>query len=66
MKTLLLLSIFLSTFAHAQLQYPVAKKIPQVETRFGVEIADPYKWMENPSDPDLWDWCIGMIQESIG
>lgn len=56
MKSLMLFSFLFTTFAHAQLSYPVAKKIPQIETRFGTEISDPYKWMENPSDPDLWDW----------
>ena len=56
MKSLLIAVLFLSQFAHAQLGHPVAKKIPQIETRFGVLIEDSYKWMENPSDPDLWDW----------
>jgi len=40
----------------AQLIYPEAKKIPQLEMRFGQMIMDDYKWMENSSDPDLWDW----------
>lgn len=40
----------------AQYVYPVTKKIIQVETRFGTVIEDPYKWMENASDPDLWGW----------
>lgn len=55
-----LLSIFAAFLfiSHTQAQslYPVPKKIPQVETRFGVQIEDPYKWMENPNDPDLWNW----------
>ena len=56
MKLVFIFALILSSFAHAQLTYPVAKKINQVETRFGVVIEDPYKWMENPSDSDLWDW----------
>lgn len=56
MKILLLLSLFVTANAQAQLIYPATKKITQIETRFGVVIEDPYKWMENPSDPDLWDW----------
>ena len=56
MKLLLILTLAVSSFAHAQGVYPVAKKIPQVETRFGTLIEDSYKWMENSSDPDLWDW----------
>lgn len=56
MKSLIIGALLISQFAYAQIIYPVAKKIPQVETRFGKLIEDPYKWMENPSDPDLWDW----------
>jgi prolyl oligopeptidase len=56
MKLLFILTLAVSSFAHAQWVYPVAKKIPQVETRFGALIEDSYKWMENSSDPDLWDW----------
>lgn len=56
MKSVLITGLFLSQLAHAQLLYPEAKKIPTVETRFGVAISDPYKWMENPSDADLWSW----------
>ena len=56
MKNLLFSALILSTIAHAQLEYPQAKKITQLERRFGALIEDPYKWMENPSDPDLWDW----------
>lgn len=55
----LLSAALLLTFAShsfAQYIYPVPKKIPQVETRFGTVIEDPYKWMENASDPDLWSW----------
>lgn len=42
--------------SYAQYIYPVAKKIPQQEFRFGTIVEDPYKWMENANDPDLWDW----------
>lgn len=56
MKFAFISALIISSVAHAQLNYPVAKKINQSETRFGVVIEDPYKWMENPSDPDLWSW----------
>lgn len=55
MRSLVIAALFLSPSLKAQV-YPVAKKITQTEVRFGVTIEDPYKWMENPSDPDLWDW----------
>ncbi|MGE3608261.1 MAG: prolyl oligopeptidase family serine peptidase [Bacteriovoracaceae bacterium] len=56
MKYLYIAALLSSQVTFAQFRYPVAKKIPQIETRFGEMIEDPYKWMENPSDPDLWNW----------
>ncbi|HXH74158.1 MAG TPA: prolyl oligopeptidase family serine peptidase [Bacteriovoracaceae bacterium] len=56
MKFLMITALLASNFAYAQFIYPVAKKITQTETRFGTVIEDPYKWMENASDPDLWNW----------
>lgn len=55
MKSLLITALLVSQSALAQ-SYPVAKKITQTEVRFGTVIEDPYKWMENASDPDLWSW----------
>lgn len=52
----LILTLLLSQAALANLTYPKAKKIQNVEFRFGEVITDEYKWMENPTDPDLWDW----------
>lgn len=56
MKSLIISALFLSQLTHAQNLYPLVKKITQVETRFNTVIEDPYKWMENSSDPDLWSW----------
>ena len=36
--------------------YPQAKKIDHGETRFGIRIKDPYRWMENENDADLRSW----------
>lgn len=36
--------------------YPQAKEIDHVETRFGIRIKDPYRWMENENDEDLRSW----------
>jgi prolyl oligopeptidase len=62
-----------ASVANAQLSYPQPKKIPQVETRFGVAIEDSFKWMENPSDPDLWGWIeeqkaltAGALDSNVG
>ncbi len=55
MKSWLITALLVTQSALAQ-SYPVAKKINQTEVRFGTVIEDPYKWMENASDPDLWSW----------
>jgi prolyl oligopeptidase len=56
MKSLLLASVLLAQVAQAQLVYPETKRLNLFEKRFGTLIEDPYKWMENASDPDLWSW----------
>ena len=40
------------------LGYPVARRDALVETKFGVPVADPYRWLENDAqaDPDVRAW----------
>jgi prolyl oligopeptidase len=38
------------------LKYPEAKKSDQVDEFWGTKIADPYRWMEDLSSPELADW----------
>jgi prolyl oligopeptidase len=38
------------------LTYPAAQRGDQVDTYHGVEVADPYRWMENLDDPALTPW----------
>src|SRR5512134_2277212 len=33
---------------------PIARKEPVRETLWGEEVVDPYRWMENPKDPE-WE-----------
>lgn len=36
--------------------YPVAKKVDTVDTYFGEQVADPYRWMENDTTQEVADW----------
>jgi prolyl oligopeptidase len=40
------------------LAYPQTKRVDLVETEFGVQVADPYRWLENDvrNDPDVRAW----------
>ncbi len=37
-------------------QYPVAEKDQVVDTYFGVEVADPYRWLENDTSQATMEW----------
>ena len=55
--TLLILVFIISTVkAQKKHGYPVAPQDSTTDIYHGVEIADPYQWMENPSDPRLAEW----------
>ena len=62
MKTHLLFAItiaiaMLSAQPDAQnLKYPVARKGTQVDTFFGVKVADPYRWLEDSDSPETRAW----------
>ena len=36
--------------------YPLTKTEPVVETVHGVEIADPYRWLEDGDSPAVKEW----------
>ncbi|HUW05431.1 MAG TPA: prolyl oligopeptidase family serine peptidase [Williamwhitmania sp.] len=37
-------------------KYPKTKKVDQVDTYFGVKVADPYRWLENDRSPEVEEW----------
>jgi prolyl oligopeptidase len=39
------------------LQYPVTKRVPVTTSYFQTTETDPYRWLENSSDPDVITWA---------
>lgn len=40
----------------AALSYPETKKVDTVDTYFGVEVADPYRWLEDDMSAETAEW----------
>ncbi|NIT60878.1 MAG: prolyl oligopeptidase family serine peptidase [Aliifodinibius sp.] len=40
----------------ANLQYPDTKKVDTVDTYFGTEVPDPYRWLENDDSEETAQW----------
>jgi prolyl oligopeptidase len=45
-----------STAAAPRLHYPAAERLELVERLHGREVADPYRWLEDPADPRTVAW----------
>jgi prolyl oligopeptidase len=46
--------------------YPVSAKVDTVDTYFGVEVADPYRWMENDTTKEVADWVKAENEVTFG
>jgi prolyl oligopeptidase len=42
--------------ASQQIHYPVTEKVHQVDTYFGIDVADPYRWLEDDNSPETAKW----------
>ena len=58
---LLALAVLFCSYTHAQmtiktLPYPKTKKVDVVDTYFGTQVPDPYRWLENDHADDTKAW----------
>ena len=57
--TILIICLIIFLFhscAPKRFDYPVAKKVNVVNNYHGVEVADPYQWLEDPDDNETLSW----------
>ncbi|HEX8820125.1 MAG TPA: prolyl oligopeptidase family serine peptidase [Archangium sp.] len=52
--------------APERLAYPVARKDNVVDDYHGTQVADPYRWLENPDSPESRQWIEAQNQLTFG
>src|SRR4030066_2244597 len=58
-KELLIFLLPLFMACHSRhFDYPVTNKVDTVDVYFGKEVADPYRWLEDPSLPETGEWIM--------
>jgi prolyl oligopeptidase len=53
---LILTFVTASALAQGRLTYPETRKVNQVDTYFGVKVADPYRWLEDDNSDETKAW----------
>ena len=70
MLTLILFAVVLAFAAcqkeAAKLNYPVTKKVDQVDDYFGTKVADPYRWLEDDNAEDTKAWVEAQNKVTFG
>ncbi|MBI3134548.1 MAG: S9 family peptidase [Bacteroidetes bacterium] len=54
------------TMNQEPLTYPETKKVDTVDTYFGVDVADPYRWLENDTSAETEAWVKAQNETSFG
>ena len=49
--------------ASFRVEYPAAQRLNLVEDLFGHQVADPYRWLEDPDSPQTAEWLAA--EESL-
>jgi prolyl oligopeptidase len=52
--------------AAQNLQYPATKKVDVVDTYFGLQVADPYRWLEDETSPERTAWIDAQNAVTFG
>lgn len=64
---LALFTLVLSLPLHAQtLQYPLTKKVEHVDAYFGVNVPDPYRWLEDDNSAETAEWVKSQNEVTFG
>ena len=48
------------------LNYPVTQKVDQTDTYHGIEVADPYRWLEDPNSEETQQWVEAQNEVTFG
>ncbi|WP_375771637.1 prolyl oligopeptidase family serine peptidase [Archangium gephyra] len=54
------------SLASSRPSYPVARKDAVVDDYHGTQVADPYRWLENPDSPESRQWIEAQNQLAFG
>lgn len=69
-KTILLFLATTILFAcsqqKAQMEYPVTKKGEVVDNYFGIDVADPYRWLEDDHSEETGEWVKAQNKVTFG
>ncbi|HTY37645.1 MAG TPA: prolyl oligopeptidase family serine peptidase [Bacteroidota bacterium] len=61
------ISLMMQSTAFAQrIQYPHTRRVDQVDTYFGVKVADPYRWLEDDNSPETAQWVEAENKVTFG
>jgi prolyl oligopeptidase len=48
-----------------RLTYPPTKTVPVTDTYFGTVVADPYRWLEDGTDPTVKAWAAAQTKLAL-